>query len=114
MRTKTGFVRKRKHKKVLKLAKGYRMTKSRLYKVANEAVLHAGNYAFSGRKKRKRDFKKLWIVRINAAVSKKGLSYSKFSKLLTKSKIGLNKKVLAHLALKEPKAFDQIVKNVNK
>jgi large subunit ribosomal protein L20 len=114
MRVKTGFARKRSHKKILKLAKGYRMTKSRLFKVANEAVLHAGDYAFSGRKKKKRDFKKLWIIRINAGARKNGLSYSKLVKLLSREKVDLNKKILAHLAQKEPKVFDQIVKNVNK
>ncbi len=114
MRVRTGFARKRQHKKILKLAKGFRMTRNRLFKVANEAVLHAGDYAFAGRKKRKRDFKKLWIVRINAGARKNGLSYSKLTNLLSKSEIKLNKKILAHLALNEPKTFDQIVKSVNK
>jgi len=114
MRVKTGFARKRNHKKILRLAKGYRMTKSRLFKVANEAVLHAGDYAFSGRKKKKRGFKRLWIIRINAGARKNGLSYSKLTRLLSQAKVDLNRKMLAHLALKEPKVFDQIVKNVNK
>jgi len=114
MRVKTGFARKRHHKKILKLAKGFRMTRNRLYKVANEAVLHAGDYAFSGRKKRKRDFKKLWIVRINAGARKNDLSYSKFVSLLAKSKIDLDRKILAHLATNEPKVFDQIAKNISK
>ncbi|MBU1071257.1 50S ribosomal protein L20, partial [Patescibacteria group bacterium] len=67
-RTKTGITRRRTHKKILKLAKGYRMTKSRLFKVANEAVLHAGQYSFQGRKKRKGQMRKLWIQRINAGL----------------------------------------------
>ena len=114
MRVKTGFTRRRRHKKILKLAKGYRMTRSRLYKVAHEAVLHAGQYAYIGRKLRKRDFRKLWIQRINAAVRQHGLSYSKFVSLLKKAKIGLNRKILAHLAATEPKTFEAIVKKVNK
>lgn len=114
MRVKTGFARRRRHKKIIKLAKGYRMTRSRLYKVAHEAVLHAGQYAYIGRKLRKRDFRKLWIQRINAAVRQYGLNYSKFINLLKKAKINLNRKILAHLATTEPKTFEAIVKKVNK
>lgn len=112
MRIKTGTTRRKRHKKILKLAKGYRMTRHRLYKVAHEAVLHAGEYAFAGRKQRKRQLRRLWIVRINAAVRKHGLNYSKFISLLKKKKIQLNRKILATLALKQPKKFDQIVKEV--
>lgn len=114
MRVKTGFARRRRHKKIIKLAKGYRMTRSRLYKVAHEAVLHAGQYAYIGRKLRKRDFRKLWIQRINAAVRQYGLSYSKFVNLLKKAKINLNRKILAHLATTDPKTFEAIVKKINK
>ncbi len=114
MRIKTGTVRRKRHKKILKMAKGYRMTRSRLYKVAHEAVMHAGEYAYAGRKKRKRDLKRLWIVRINAAVRKQGLSYSQFVKKLKDSKINLNRKILAHLAVADPKVFEQIVKKANK
>jgi len=96
------------------MAKGYRMTRSRLYKVAHEAVLHAGEYAFAGRKKRKRDLKRLWIVRINAAVRKHGLTYSKFAKQLKDAKINLNRKILAHLATSDPQVFEQIVNKVKK
>ena len=78
MRVKTGPTRKRKHKKVLKRTKGFRMTKGRLYKVSKEADLHAGEYAFAGRKLRKRDLRRLWITRINAALSKSDISYNKF------------------------------------
>ncbi|MCD6226073.1 50S ribosomal protein L20 [bacterium] len=109
MRVKTGTVRRRRHKKLLKQAKGYRMTRSRLYKVAHEAVLHAGEYAFAGRKLKKRDLRRLWIVRINAAVRNYGLSYSKFINLLKEKKIALNRKILAHFAAKEPDLFKQIV-----
>ncbi|MBL7078374.1 50S ribosomal protein L20 [Candidatus Shapirobacteria bacterium] len=114
MRVKTGTIRRKRHKKILKLAKGYRMTRSRLFKVAHEAVMHAGEYAFAGRKKRKRDLKRLWIVRINAAVRKHGLTYSQFAKNLKDAKINLNRKILAHLAVSEPKVFKQIVNKVKK
>ncbi len=114
MRVKTGFTRRRRHKKILKLAKGYRMTRSRLYKVAHEAVLHAGQYAYIGRKLRKRDFRKLWIQRINAAARQHGLSYSKFIRQLKKAKIGLNRKILAHLAATEPKTFKAIIEKVSR
>jgi large subunit ribosomal protein L20 len=112
MRAKTGTVRKRKHKKILKQAKGYRMTRSRLYKVAKEAVLHAGQYAYHGRKLRKRDFRRLWIQRINAALSKTGLSYSRFIKKLKDNQIELNRKILADLAVKHPEVFFKIVDKV--
>jgi large subunit ribosomal protein L20 len=88
------------------------MTKSRLFKVAHEAVLHAGEYAFSGRKQRKRQMRRLWIVRINAAVRKHGLSYSQFMNLLKVKKIELDRKTLANLALKQPEQFNQIVEKV--
>jgi len=109
MRVKTGPIRKRRHKKILKSTKGYRMTKNRLFKVAKEASLHAGQYAYSGRKLRKRDFRKLWIQRINAALSETDFTYSKFIKTLKDNKIELNRKILAHLAVNNPKAFFKIV-----
>lgn len=109
MRVKTGFARKRRHKKVLKLTKGFRMTRSRLYKVAHEALLHAGQYAFIGRKRRKRDLRRLWIQRINAAVRQHQLTYSKFINLLKEKKIIIDRKIMADLALKDPKAFKAIV-----
>ena len=114
MRVKTGTIRRKRHKKIIKLAKGYRMTRSRLFRVAHEAVLHAGEYAYAGRKKRKRDLKRLWIVRINAAARKHGLSYSKFMAGLKSAKIRINHKILAHLAVSEPKIFETIVKKANK
>jgi len=112
MRVKTGNVRRRRHKKVLKQTKGYRMTKSRLYRVANQALLRAGNYAYIGRKLRKRDFRKLWIQRINAAVRQEGLNYSKFIHLLDKNKIKLNRKMLAEIAVNDPKTFKTIIDKV--
>lgn len=89
-----------------------RMTKGRLYKVSKEADLHAGQYAFVGRKLRKRDMRKLWITRINAALTPFNLSYSKFINMLKKAKIELNRKMLADLALADPKSFKAIVEKV--
>ena len=111
-RTKTGVVRRRRHKKLLATTKGYRMTKSRLYRVAHEAALHAGQYAFMGRKLRKRDMRKLWIIRLNAAAKELGLTYSKFIAGLKKAKIDLDRKILADLALSDPNTFKKIVKKV--
>lgn len=112
VRVKTGSTKQRRHKKVLKRTKGYRMTKSRLYKVAHEAMLHAGQYAFAGRKLRKRDMRKLWIIKINAALENLGLSYSKFIAGLKKAKIELDRKILADLTESDPKTFKLIVDRV--
>ena len=112
MRVRTGPQRKRKHKKVLKLAKGYRMSRHRLFKQASDAVLHAGEYAFAGRKRRKRDFRQLWIMRINAALSDLDISYSRFIAQLKKAKIELNRKILADLVISDPKTFKKIVDKV--
>ncbi len=112
MRAKTGTTRKKRHKKILKQTKGYRMTRSRLYKVAKEAVLHAGQYAYAGRKLRKRDFRRLWIQRINAALSTTDLTYSRFIKKLKDSKVELNRKILANLAVNQPEVFFKIVDKV--
>lgn len=112
MRIKTGLVRKRKHKKILKMAKGYRMARHKRIKVAKESVLHAGEYAFAGRRLRKRDLRKLWIIRLNAALAPFNLKYSRFIQLLKKAKIELNRKILADLAISEPETFAKIVKKV--
>jgi large subunit ribosomal protein L20 len=114
MRAKTGYTRRRRHKKVLARTKGFRMTKGRLYKVSKEADLHAGQYAYQGRKLRKRDFRRLWIQRINAALSSFDLKYSHFINLLKKNKIELDRKILAELAVNDPSVFEEIVKSVNK
>lgn len=113
-RVKTGPYRRRKHKKVLKATKGYRMTKSRLIKVAKEALLHAGEYSFHGRKRRKRDMRKLWIQRINIALSNisPDYKYSRFIKNAKDQKIELNRKVLAQIAVADPKTFKQIADKV--
>lgn len=114
MRVKTGYTRKRRHKKVLKRTKGFRMTKGRLYKVSKEADLHAGQYAYIGRKLRKRNMRRLWIQRINAALSEFHLKYSRFINLLKKAKIELDRKILAELAVNYPEVFGEIVKKINK
>lgn len=113
-RVKTGTTRRKRHKKVLKRTKGFRMTKGRLYKVSKEADLHAGQYAYAGRKLRKRDMRKLWINRINAALTPHNLSYSKFISGLKKAKIELNRKILADLALSDPDVFKAIVEKAKK
>lgn len=110
MRVKTGYTRRRKHKKVLKRTKGFRMTKGRLYKVSKEAALHAGQYAYIGRKLRKRDLRRLWIQRINAALLPFNLKYSQFIKSLKNKKIELDRKILSFLAREKPEVFAEIVK----
>ena len=112
MRIKRGIIKKAKRRKVLKSVKGYRMAYRTLYQRAREAQLHAGQYSYSHRKKRAGDFKKIWIQKINAALSDEDLSYSKFIHLLATNKIELNKKMLATLALEYPQTFKEIVKSV--
>lgn len=112
MRTKTGVVRRQGHKKILTLTKGYRMTKNRLIQVAKEALIHAGQYAYVGRKDKKGNFRRLWITRINGALSQTGLSYSQFINKLKKAKIELDRKVLAIIASEDPQTFQKIVKEV--
>lgn len=112
VRVKSGIQTKRRHKKVLKMAKGYWMTRHKQFGKAKEAVLHAGEYAFAGRKQRKREFRKLWIIRLNAAVRNLGLTYSQFIQKLTSKKIGLDRKILAKLAVDHPKVFEKVVEKV--
>ncbi len=113
-RVKGGFKASRKHKKLLKLAKGYRGTRSKLLKRANEAVLRAGEHAFEGRRKRPGNMRRLWISRINSALTKHEIMYSRFINGLKKSKIELNRKMLSEIAINDPKAFDEIVDRVKK
>ncbi len=112
MRVKTTKIHHKKQKKVLKLAKGFRGARHRLYRVAKSTLMHAGQHAYNSRKQKKRNFRALWIVRINAAVRPHGLSYSKFIYLLKKANIKLNRKSLADLAYLQPEAFDQLVQQV--
>lgn len=111
MRVKGSITRVRRHKKILKLARGYRGARHRQYKRAKEAVLHAGQYAYAGRRIRKRNFRTLWIRRISAALSPYDLSYSQFIFLLKEKKINLDRKILAQLALEEPEIFREIVES---
>ncbi len=112
VRVKSGIQTKRKHKKVLKLAKGYWMTRHKQFQKAKEAVLHAGEYAFAGRKHKKRDFRKLWIIRLNAAVRNLGLTYSQLINKLNVKKVSLDRKILSKLALDYPKVFEKVVEKV--
>ena len=114
MRVKTGTNRKKRHKKVLKATKGMRMAMGKRYKVSKQAQLHADQYAFHGRKLRKRDFRRLWIQRINAGLSQLelDLNYSTFINLLKQNNIELNRKMLAELTINDPQAFQQIVQTV--
>ncbi len=111
-RVKRGVVSKRKHNKLLDLTKGYRGTKNRLIRPAREAALHAGAYAFHGRKLRKRDFRTLWIIRIGEAAKKENLSYSVFMDMLKKANIELDRKVLSDLVVNDPAAFKHIINTV--
>jgi len=109
-RVKTGTVSKKRHKKVLKAAKGYFGSKHRLYKTAKEQLMHSGQYAFRDRKQKKRDFRKLWITRINAACRENAISYSKFINGLSKAGVDINRKMLSEIAINDPKAFTELVK----
>jgi len=112
MRVKRGIVSKRKHNKLATLTKGYRGTKSRLVRKQQEAVLHAGAYAYHGRKLRKRDIRALWITRISEAAKKEGISYSVLINKLKKDKIDLDRKILSELVLNDPETFKKIVSSV--
>ena len=107
-RVKNGAVTKARHKKVLKAAKGYFGSKHRLYKTAKEQLMHSGQYAFRDRKQKKRDFRKLWITRINAAARMNGTTYSKLIAGLKKANVSINRKMLAELAVNDMKAFEEI------
>lgn len=100
----------RKHRKFLKEARGFKQARRRRIQTAKEALVHAGAYAYHGRKLKKRDLRSLWIVRVSAAVKKLGISYSKFIATLKKEKIEIDRKILSDIATKEPKAFEAIVK----
>ena len=109
-RVKNGAATKARHKKVLKQAKGYFGSKHRLYKSAKEQLMHSGRYAFRDRKQKKREFRKLWITRINAACRENGISYSRFIEGLTKAGVLVNRKMLSEIAINDPKAFSELVK----
>ena len=113
MRVKRGFKARRRRKKVLKLAKGYRGGRSRLYRTAADAVDRALQYAYRDRRARKRDFRRLWIARINAAARLNNLSYSRFINGLKGVGVELDRKILAELAVSDPKAFSQLAAMVS-
>ena len=108
-RIKGAVTTRKRHKKILKLAKGYRGAKSKQFRTANEAVMKSLVYAYIGRKQKKRNFRQLWITRINAAARMNDISYSKFMNGLKKAGITLNRKVLADMAVSDPEAFKALV-----
>ena len=106
-RVKKGVTAHARHKKILKLAKGYRASNSKLFRVANQQVLHSMAYSFAHRRKKKGDFRKLWITRINAAARMNGLSYSRMINGLKNAGVSVNRKILADLAVNDINAFNQ-------
>jgi large subunit ribosomal protein L20 len=108
-RIKGAVTTRKRHKKILKLAKGYRGAKSKQFRTANQAVMKSLVYAYVGRKQKKRDFRQLWISRINAAARMNGMSYSQFMNGLKKAEITLNRKVLAEIAVSDAAAFTSLV-----
>lgn len=108
-RVKNGAVTKARHKKILKQAKGYFGSKHRLYKSAKEQLMHSGQYAFRDRKQKKREFRKLWITRINAACRENEISYSRFIEGLTKAGVEINRKMLSEIAINDKEAFKKLV-----
>jgi large subunit ribosomal protein L20 len=109
-RVKRGVTAKARHKKVLKQAKGYYGARSRIYRVAKQAVIKAGQYAYRDRRQRKRQLRSLWIVRINAAAREFGLSYSRFIDGLNKASVAIDRKVLADIAVYDKEAFAELAK----
>jgi large subunit ribosomal protein L20 len=109
-RVKRGVTARARHKKVLKLAKGYYGARSRVYRVAKQAVIKAGQYAYRDRRQRKRQFRALWIVRINAAARMYGISYSRLINGLTRANVAIDRKVLADIAVRDIEAFGEIAK----
>ena len=110
-RVKRGSKRRERRKKILGLAKGYYLTKSKLYRSAKESIERAGNFAYVGRKRKKRDFRRLWIIRINAGARQHGLSYNQFMFGLRKAEIDLDRKSLAEIAARDPQAFGALVES---
>jgi large subunit ribosomal protein L20 len=108
-RVKRGNVARKRRKKILKLAKGFRGSHSKLFRTANQQVMKALRNAYRDRRKRKRDFRRLWITRINAAARMNGVSYSKLTHQLKQAEVGLNRKMLAQLAMVDPETFTKVV-----
>jgi large subunit ribosomal protein L20 len=114
VRVKRGKIARKRRKHLLKYAKGFRWGRKSKYRAAKEALYHAWQYAYRDRRAKKREFRKLWQIKINAAVRNLGLTYSKFMNLLKKNKIELDRKVLAELAQNHPEIFERIVKRMKK
>jgi len=112
-RIKRGVIAHKRHKKVLSRAKGYWGARSRLFKTANEAVMHSLRYAYRDRRTRKRDFRRLWIARINAAARQNGMTYSRFMEGLTKAGVEIDRKVLAEMAVSDEAAFAVLVQKAS-
>ena len=113
-RVKGALNTRKRHKKILKLAKGYRGGKSKLYRIANQAVMKSLSYAYVGRKLKKRDFRSLWITRISAACKMNDINYSRFMNGLKKANIEINRKMLSEIAINDPAAFTQLVETAKK
>lgn len=113
-RVKSAIITRKKHKKILKQAKGYYGAKHYRFRMAKQAVMKSGNYAYVGRKDKKSNFRKLWITRINAAARQNGTTYSKLMAGLKKANISINRKMLAELAVTDSKAFAELVKTASK
>ena len=112
VRVKRGNVARNRRNKILKIAKGFRGTHSKLFRMANQQVMKALRYSYVGRKRRKREFRSLWIVRINAAIRETGSSYSSFISKLKKSEVALNRKMLAQLAVLDKDCFTKVVQSI--
>ena len=113
-RSNSSVPRHRRHRKIVKLAKGYRGTRNSNFRTAKDAVEKGMLYAYRDRRQNKRNFRKLWIMRINAAVRQNGLTYSKFIALIKENNITLNRKSLAYMSVNDPDGFDSIVKSISK
>ena len=113
-RVKGAMMTRKRRKKVLKLAKGFYGGKSKHFKMAKQQVMKSGNYAFAGRRQKKRDFRRLWIARINAACRPQGINYSSFMNGLKKAGIELNRKMLSEMAIHDPKSFSELVEVAKK
>ena len=112
IRVKSGTTTRSRHNKIFKLTKGFVGSHGKKFRRANETLLKSGEYAFAGRKLKKRDFRSLWIVRINSAVRKAGLSYSVFINNLNKKGVSIDRKMISKIAVEYPEAFDSLVKQV--
>ncbi len=112
MRTTNSVARNKRHKKVLKLAKGYRWGRKKLYRLAKNAIVKAGQHSYRHRREKKREFRRLWILRISAALRGQGVIYSRFAYQMAVKKVVVNRKMLADISVREPEVFSDLVKTV--